>query len=329
MKHLLDNIALGREALARGAGDRGIVPNSPVATLLALLWHEEQEIRQAAARALPGGDRDRCHEMAYGNFAEAFLRELAARPSPAPERPTDYYGLTAEALRDLISQSSRDIRAMSGMHYSFLSSALYLALFATCRDALLAARRLRSVAVQEALCGLLWNLTAVSGAGRLNPQDTLLLMDLAGHALAVLPAAEIPMFWEALSHPNPTRREAVSPVLRHLVDPEAAPFLLAALPLQRPEIAEPILVCLGRLGDVRALPLLDEYSRSSNRLLSRAARTAATAIQRAHKHHPVRSLLRPAAPDARQLLRSAGSLPTTETDPLLRPRPTPDAEGDG
>ena len=202
MKPLLDSIAQGREALAQGAGDRGSVPGSPVASLLLLLWHEEREVRQAAARSLPGGDRDHYHEMHYGYFAEAFLRELATRHSPAPGHPAARYGVAAEVLRDLIGQSARDIRAMSGMHYSFLSSALYLALFATCRDAVLAAKRLRSGEVHEALCGLLWNLSAVSGIGRLNPTDTLLLMDLAGLALAFLPPDEIPAFWESLSHAN-------------------------------------------------------------------------------------------------------------------------------
>jgi len=326
MKPLYDCIAEGREALAQGRGDFGAFAGSPVETLLTLLWHEAQEVRQAAARALPGGDRDRYHEADYGYFTEAFLRELASRCAVAPLQPAERYGAAAEALRDLIGQSTRDIRAMSGMHYSFLSSALYLALFATCRDALLAAKRLRSSEVHEALCGLLWNLAAVSGSGRLNPSDTLLLMDNAALALAFLPPDEIPAFWEALSHTNPTRRSAVSPALRHLTDPRAVRYLLAALPLQQPEIAEPILVCLGRLGDPLALPLLHEYSRSSNRLLSRAARTAIDAIQRASQLQPARTLLRPSTPDPQELLRSLVADPE-DTDALLRPRTDPEREG--
>lgn len=327
MKQLFDSIAQGREALARGAGDRGVLPDSPVATLLTLLWHEEREVRQAAARSLPGGDREHYHEMHYGYFAEAFLRELAARYSPAPGHPADRYGVAAAALRDLIGQSARDIRAMSGMHYSFLSSALYLALFATCRDAVLAAKRLRSSTVHEALCGLLWNLSAVAGIGRFNSQDTLLLMDSAGLALAFLPPDEIPVFWETLSHPNPTRRSAVSPTLRHLSDRRAVRYLLAALPLQQPDIAEQIIGCLGRLSDTQALPLLGEFSSSSHRSLSRAARAAIHTIQRAHKHHPVQHLLRPSSPDPRELLRSAGTAPAEEMDALLRPGTAPRPEG--
>lgn len=245
MKQLLDRIAQGRGALAWGAGEEGGVPGSPVALLLALLWHEEREIRQAAVRSLPGGDQAHYYEMHYGYFAEAFLRELTTKHSPPPDQPADRYRVVAEVLRDLISQSARDIRAMSGMHYSFLSSALYLALFATCRDAVLAAMRLRSGEVQEALCGLLWNFSAVAGVGRLNPQDILLLMDSAGQALAALPSDSIPDFWAALSHSNPTRRDAVSPTLRHLSDPRAVGYLLAALPLQQAEVAERIIVCLG------------------------------------------------------------------------------------
>jgi len=326
MKPLYDHIAEGREALAQGRGDLGVLEGSPVEMLLMLLWHEAQDVRQAAARALPGGDRDRYHESDYGYFTEAFLRELASRSAEPPPRPADRYGAAAMALRDVIGQSTRDIRAMSGMHYSFLSSALYLALFATCRDALLAAKRLRSSEVQEALCGLLWNLAAVAGAGRLNPADTLLLVDNAGLALAFLPPDKIPAFWEALSHANPTRRSAVSPALRHLTDPRAVRYLLEALPLQQPEVAEPILVCIGRLGDPLALPLLREYRQSSNRLLSRAARTAIDAIQGAAKFQPVRTLLRPSTPDPQELLRSLGA-GSEDTDSLLRARTEPDQEG--
>lgn len=327
MKQLSGSIAEGREALARGAGDRGKFPNSPVATLLAMLWHEERAVRQAAVRSLPGGDREHFHAMHYGYFAEAFLRELTTRFSPSPLLPADRYRVAAEVLSDLIGQSTRDIRAMSGMHYSFLSSALYLALFATCRDALFAAQRLRSGEVQEALCGLLWNLSAVTGVGRLNPQDTLLLMDIAGQALAALPPDEIPVFWEALSHPNPTRRNAVSPAIRHLSDSRAVGYLLAALPLQQPEIAEPILVCLGRLSDMRALPILGEFSRNSNRALKRAAQGSIDAIHRAQKHHAVQTLLRPSEPDHQELLRSIGTHPATEASILLRPVPDRDGEG--
>ncbi len=327
MKQLIDSIALGREALERGAGDRGKMPDSPVATLLALLWHDEREVRQAAVRSLPGGSRDHYHEIHYGYFAEAFLRELTTRYSPAPGLPAERYRVTAEVLSDLIGQSARDIRAMSGMHYSFLSSALYLALFATCRDAVLAARRLRSGEVHGALCQLLWNLSAVAGVGRLNPQDTLLLMDLAGRAVAALPPDEIPAFWEALSHPNATRRSAVSPALPHLSDCRAVRYLLAALPHQHPDVAERIIACLGRLADPQALPLLGEFSRSSDRVLKRAAQVAIDTIHRAHKHHPVQTLLRPSAPNPQELLRSIGTRPDTEADALLRPLAEPEHEG--
>lgn len=326
MKELFESISQGRGALAVGTGDRGNIPNSPVSHLLLLLWHNEREVRQAAARSLPGGDREQYYEAHYGYFVEAFLRELTTRHALPPELPAERYAAVGEVLGDLIGQSARDIRAMSGMHYSFLSSALYLALFATCRDALLAAARLRASEVQEALCDLLWNLSAVAGIGRLNPQDILLLMDRAGHALTALPPDEIPAFWDALNHPNATRRNAVSPALRHLSDTRAVPYLLAALPLQQPEIAEPLIVSLGRLADKRALPLLGEFSQSPHRNVSKAARSAIGAIQRAQKLHPTHTLLRPSAADNRDLLRSAAN-GTGEPDTLLRP--TTEFETDG
>ena len=323
MKPWTDLIADGRGALAWGEGARGRLPGAPAAELLALLWHEEREVRQAAVRALPGGDREHDYSTHYGYFAEAFLRELTARRSQKPAQPEESYRVVAAVLSDLIGRSTRDIRAMSGMHYSFLSSALYLALFATCRDALLAAMRLRSGEVHEALCDLLWNLSAVAGVGRLNPQDTLLLMNSAGQALAAMPPDEIPAFWAALSHPHATRRNAVSPALPHLSDRRAVPYLLEALPLQKPDVAERVIVALGRLADVSALPLLAEFGRNANRVLSRAAKAAAAAILRAQQQHPVQTLLRPAAPDPRELLRSVGTREAMETDTLLHPMTDP------
>lgn len=327
MKSCMESIALGREALARGGGRWGGLPDSPVAGLLALLWYEEREVRQSAVRSLPGGDRLNYHEMHYGYFAEAFLRELTTRHSPAPTLPMDRYGAAAEALAEIIGQSARDIRSMSGMNYSFLSSALYLALVATCRDALLAAARLRANQVHAVLCDLFWNLATVTGIGRLNGKDMLLLADTAGIALASLAPDEIPLFWEALSHSDPARRAAVTPALRHLCDPRAVPYLLNALPIQQPAIAEPILVCLGRLGDARALPLLGEFRRSSHRILVHTAGAAIEAIQRAQKHQPVQTLLRPSTPDPQELLRSVRGIPAVETDPLLRPRLPLESEG--
>lgn len=329
MQSWIDRIALGRDALARGNGHSGIHPDSPVATLLALLWHEEREVRQAAVRSLPGGDRFNFYAAHYGYFAEAFLRELTARCAARPDHAADCYQVAIEALTDMIAQCARDLRALSNMHYSFLSSALYLAVVATCRDALQAAMRLRSAAVHEAICSLLWNLTTIAGGGRMNPADMLILIEAAGCALATLPPDEIPAFWAALSHTNPTRRAAVSPALRQLSDPRAAGYLLAALPLQKPEVAEPILVCLGRLGNPLALPLLQEYSRSRHRTLNRAAKAAIEAIRIAQREHPDRTLLRPSTLDLQELVRPATGMPASETDPLPRPRPIPTRRGEG
>ncbi len=307
MNSLSNCIGWGREALARGQGVHGTLPETTVAALLEMLWHEDREIRQEAVRSLPGGDRDHYHEMHYGYFAEAFLRELGLRYPSMPAEAETRYAAVAEVLGELIEMSTRDIRAMSGMHYSFLSSALYLAVFATCRDAVQATGRLRAAPLHAPLCGLLWNLSAVSGTGRLNPQDTLMLMDAAGRALAVLSPDEIPEFWAALSHTNATRRNAVSPALPHLNDRRAVPYLLTALPQQHLDLAERILVCLGRLEDTRAVSLLNEFARSSDWGLRRAARASLAAIQRAEKRNPVHTLLRPSSPAAENLLRSTGA----------------------
>ncbi len=312
MTSSLESIGWGREALARGEGARGHLPDSSVARLLVMLWEENRETQQAAVRSLPGGNRDCYYEFNYGYFSESFLRELRSRHSPMPVEAEARYEAVVGVLHDLIDQSTRDIRAMSGMHYSFLSSALYLAVFATCRDALLTTERLRAAPLHVPLCGLMWNLSAVSGTGRLNPQDTIQLMEGAGRALAVMPPDKMPELWAALSHTNETRRLAVMPALSYLSDARSVPYLLELLPMQKPVIAERIVACLGRLGDARAVPLIHDFTRSADWPLRRAGKAAIAAIRRTEKEEPVRTLLRPSRPNTSDLLRSAGRAQHTE-----------------
>lgn len=321
----------GRAALApcnrvlpAGSADKSL----PIVRLLALLWHTDPGVRRAAALALAGGDGETAHMPAYGHFPGVLLRLLAREE--APECPRARYEAVCSALRSLLTQNAAEIRAMSNMHYSFLSSALYLALLSTCRDGIEAVRRLRLSAAHAELCDLLWNLTLASRTRRLNRMDVDALMQMVGRALAALPPSEIPGFWAELRHRVPARRRAVLPAIAHFTDRSAVPYLIDVLPDQPPDIAEPVIHCLGRIGDPRALSALAPMLSHRNRQIRKQVQSAITAIERAIGNQS-RTLLRPAngalVTGAEQLLRSlpvAG--PTDPPDQLLRVHGTTDPE---
>jgi len=332
-------IAAGREALAsprasREHAEARTVPGSRIARLLALLWHPEADIRKAAALALAGGNRESRYVPQYGHFASAFLSYLTSHAPHAPASPAERYAAVVHALRVLLDRNASDIRAMGNMSYSFLGSALYLALLYTCRDVIEAVRRLRVSAAHTELCRLLWHLSHVNLTRRLNSEDWVTLVQTACAAFAALPPDEIPDFWHSLMHRSLPRRLAVAPVLSHLRDDCAVPYLLHALREQPPCIAQPIIECLGRLGDPRALALLQCIVEGRDRLLRNHARLAIAAIGRAHANGPARTLLRPLEtnPDAdpASLLRPAH--PTGAMEPpeeMLRvPDPPSDPAGE-
>lgn len=311
-EQIWDQIAAGRGALAeQRAGETTLFhENSPVAPLLALLWHDDPAVCRAAALALPGGDRVSAYLPAYGHFAGMFLRRLTCDSKTVPDSTTARYRAVAASLCALLDQNSGEIRAMSNMHYSFLSSALYVALFATCRDTLESVRRLRAAAVHAELCRLLWNLSRLSVSHRINGQDVEFLAQAAGRAMAALPPDEIPELWRGLKHHSLPRRLAVAPVLPHLHDRRAVPHLAGALEDQPPAIAQPLISALRRIGDLRAVPALAAAARSSDRPLRSSARAAIAAIERANAGSTARTLLRPAE--------TRGGIPVEH---LLRPAP--------
>ncbi|MCS6777636.1 MAG: HEAT repeat domain-containing protein [Chthonomonadaceae bacterium] len=321
----------GRAALApcsRALPAGSVHRSLPVARLLAMLWHTDPGVRRAAALALAGGDRETAHAPAYGHFPGILLRLLAREE--IPECPRARYEAVSNALRTLLTQNTVEIRAMSNMHYSFLSSALYLALLSTCRDGIEAVRRLRLSAAHVELCDLLWNLTLASRTRRLNRTDVDALVQMVGRALAALPASEIPGFWAELRHRVPARRRAVLPAVAHFTDRGAVPYLIDVLPDQPPDITEPIIHCLGRLGDPRALSALAPMLSHRNRQIRKQAQSAITAIERAIGSQS-RTLLRPAIGADRvesgQLLRSLPvESPTDPPDQLLRVHGATDLE---
>jgi hypothetical protein len=222
---------------------------------------------------------------------------------------------------------------MSNMSYSFLSSALYLALFATCRDTLEAVRRLRASAAHAELCRLLWNLSRLSLSTRINGTDVEALAQMAARALVALPPDEVPELWRSLIHPSPPRRMAVAPVLGHLQDRRAVPYLTGSLADQPPNLAQPLIAALRRLEDLRAVPALVEVARV-NRPLRGAARAAIAAIERANADSPPRTLLRPADTRAgiptEQMLRAVPHAGAADSpDLLLRVENERDKKGAG
>jgi hypothetical protein len=325
---LHEQIARGRQMLATST----MVPHPhdrndrvAVSDLISLLWRPEIEVRRAAALGLAGGDGKRPYEPQYGHFATSFLRYVAQH-SPHGRPPTSAIGrhsVVVAALRSMLEQSNNDICAMSNMHYSFLSNSLYLALLSTCRDVIEGVRRVCDGALHAEVCHLLWSLAQVRAARRLNPQDADALTTLAGQALAAMPADEIYEFWRWLSHHNRARRRAVAPTLRHLHDPKSVPHLLHALAGQPVDIAQPLVSCLGRIGDVNALPALADLANSRHRSVRNEAQNAVAAIRRANAGHPSRTLLRPIRTkheDPSLLLRSVDTSGNRhQTDQLLRP----------
>ncbi len=294
------DIARGRAVLANraarssGGNRRG---QEAVDRLLELLWNPDGAVRHAAAHALPGGDGQHAHIPHFGHFVGAFLRGLAdgensrSMPATAAER----YDCVAEVLRGLLAQNIREIRGIGNMNYSFLSSALYLAVFATCRDVLLTIRRLQVSPAQAELCSLLWSLPRNGASCRLNGADVETLAQFAGEALAMLPPDCLSDYWHCLTHGSPSRRIAAVSALAHFQDPRSVPHLLDVLqtdPAQTPAVAVPIIRCLARMEDGRALFLLQTLSDNRAKSVRLAARSAVAAIERAGHKQPSRTLLR-------------------------------------
>jgi HEAT repeat protein len=326
---IAQRIASGRAALADQTGlrspDRRQRNHHAIAGLFALLWHPELEVRRSAALALSGGDQRRPYQPQFGHFATAFLRYLTQHsPHGDPATEPARRAAVIAALRNMLEQSSRDIHAMGNMHYSFLSSALYLALLFTCRDAVECARRLCDGALHPEICRLLGSLSHDAVSRRLNARDAEALTASAGQALAAMPADDITEFWRWLTHPIRARRRAVAPTLSYFTDPGAVPHLLHALPQQPPDIVQPLIACLGRMGDQNALPALLPFTRSRRRAVRGEALAAIANIRRSGAAHPASTLLRAAhhtPGEDRLLLRTVDGEADPQPAQLLRPSP--------
>ena len=290
------------QILAAGRGELAserFVPEISDSTgygLLCLLWHENPQIRRRAICALAGGDLNRAYVPCYGHFVGSIERSLTRQFPTMPAAPEDRLDAVSTLICEMLEQSSHDIRGLSNMNYSFLSSALYMALFSTCRDTLETARRLKLVRAQAPATRLLLNLFPIGKtlrSRRLNGQDVEAMALLSGRVLAALPVSEIPDFWHNLTERHLSRRRAVLPVLCVLQNTEAVPQLIDILPNQPADIAIAIIECLARIGDSRALPVLLNYGQSRNRNIRKKAQAAILELERMHRISPAKTLVRP------------------------------------
>ncbi|HZO88023.1 MAG TPA: hypothetical protein VFB38_06750 [Chthonomonadaceae bacterium] len=145
-------------------------------------------------------------------------------------------------------------------------------------------------------------------------------------ALAALPPERLERFWKQLSHGRRDQRELLAAAIHYMSNPEAVPFLMHALPYQTGEfqdqIARPILLKLGSLGDLRALPVLQGIARDEDHPLRPVARKAIQRLMKQAQGHEEVTLVRAAqasTPHADTLLRPARERPETVPEELLRP----------
>ena len=309
-------IARGRGALARtrpGREGHALCEDAEIARMLSLLWRPEATVRQEAARALAGGDLHAEYALTYGHFVSALLRAVHEQAASMPSTNRARYDAVALALGSLLDHTGSDILAMRNMAYSFLSSALYLALIATCRDAIEAVYRLRAFPAEGALCRLLGKLSRAANNGRLSRRDHAMLVRCSGKAFSALHPDCMPEFWQHVKHPSLPTRQAVAPAISELQDRRAVPHLLDALTDQPAEIAAVIMTTLGRIGDARALPALVSNTQSRDNQVRKPARAAVAAIERALSSSAKNTLLR-AAEEATEPVEELLRATTAERD---------------
>ncbi len=288
------------QVIARGRGEleRGLRPGSSaseyeqVVRLLELLWHPSKKIQRAAALALPGGSCKTHYTPHYGHFAMALLQTVRGDAACAQNRLACVQRVET-ALEQMLQKNTADLRSMSSMHYSFLSNSLYLALLATCRDIVESIRRLQVQQAQAVLCDLLHVLVRPHPFSRINSADAAALSRAVSRAFASMRPEATPQLFADLIHADPLRRRASAAVLECITDVRAVPFLLQALQHIDVSQSSPLIACLGRLGDDRALPALAGLTASRHLKIRRASQAALQSIQRSRHGLPSAVLLRP------------------------------------
>ncbi len=153
--------------------------------------------------------------------------------------------------------------------------------------------------------------------------DTHQVRSAALLALAVLPPEGLRQTWQWLNTGSASEKRLVAASLAYMTLPGAVPYLLAALPdiVADPGLHQvlgiPLLLALGRIGDVAALPDLNALARTADHPLQPTARKAIQRIMKEAEGHEEVTLVR--ASGAYMIGEDALLRPSSETDTAVRP----------
>lgn len=142
-------------------------------------------------------------------------------------------------------------------------------------------------------------------------------------ALAVLPPEGLTRTWQWLNAGSTSEKRLVASCFAYMTLPGAVPFLLGALPdiVADPNLHQslgiPLLLALGRIGDVAALPVLNALARTPDHLLQPTARKAIQRIMKEAAGHEEVTLVR--ASGAHAIGEDALLRPSSGTDTPTRP----------
>lgn len=317
-----------------------------VQTLLALAWVESGPARVSTLQVLSG------HSL-LGEETSLFATRVAARlqrtespedlPTPLP--PAELSRWMGQATTLTLTEGL-DILKAALRTLSSTDSPLLRREAALCFDALTVIRLLRAeVAVEACLRTLrLFPPDRARTSGVL-ARHTTLLREAAATAIAAFSPDSLFPLWSALGGPDTGVRHDLLPVLDYLQDARALPYLarLLARSNQWPdgELAGWFVVrAFEHIGDRRALPPLRQLEArltlqvsphtsfgEAGTTLIQEVRRVLQSLEKGYARRESRSLLRPAAPYPRELLRSALD-PSPERDfadqeELLRPEALP------
>ncbi len=153
--------------------------------------------------------------------------------------------------------------------------------------------------------------------------DTHQVRSAALLALAALPPEGLTRTWQWLNTGSASEKRLVAAALAYMTLPGAVPFLLDALPgvVADPDLHTslgiPLLLALGRIGDVAALSDLNALARTADHPLQPTARKAIQRIMKEAEGHEEVTLVR--ASGAYALGEDALLRPSSGTDTSIRP----------
>ncbi len=248
--------------------------------------------------------------LEWRSFPCVFLRELRRRhrglPPIAPEQRVIVGRTLSAMLRDVVDRVQKGLIISSDISADICEAIGRLGMYEAEGELLLLFRN----------CG---------GSSLYSTSEVRVAVKLA---LATLPPERLERFWEQLSHGPRGERHLLAEAIHYMTNPEAVPFLLQALRFQTGEFQEsvalPIVRTLGNIGDLRALPVLQEIAREEGHPLRPAARKAIQRLMKEAQGLEEVTLVRASEPSAstpEALLRPVqDALPDPRPQELLRPR---------